>query len=136
MDEMYEAWAKDPKSVHPSWDAYFKGVQYMAPPSLGLTKSNEIPLSALAPAFAAQSAAMAGQPQGASSTHLPSSKIIDAHVSVQASIRWVFERFFRSFVNDITYTVFGPFKEHFLGTFLTPIPHFLGGSAGLNTKLL
>jgi hypothetical protein len=38
MDEMYEAWMRDPKSVHPSWDAYFKGVYYTAPPSLGMTR--------------------------------------------------------------------------------------------------
>ena len=82
---MYEAWARDPKSVHPSWDAYFKGVNYMAPPSLGLTRANEIPLSALGPAFAAQSA-MGGQPHSASSLQ-PSSKVIEAHLSVQASIR-------------------------------------------------
>jgi 2-oxoglutarate dehydrogenase N-terminus len=83
MDEMYEAWSRDPKSVHPSWDAYFKGVQYTAPPSLGLTRSNEVPLSALAPVFAA---AHSVQPL-ASSALQPSSKVIEAHLSVQASIR-------------------------------------------------
>ena len=84
MDEMYEAWARDPKSVHPSWDAYFKGVHYQAPPSLGMTRSNEIPLSALGPAFAAQSA----QAHGAAGSALqPSTKTIEAHLSVQASIR-------------------------------------------------
>jgi hypothetical protein len=82
---MYQAWALDPKSVHPSWDAYFKGVNYMAPPSLGLTRANEVPLSAFAPAFAAQSALSAQQ--ASASSLQPSSKVIEAHLSVQASIR-------------------------------------------------
>lgn len=42
IDEMYEAWSKDPKSVHISWDAYFKNlngskpasVAYQAPPTI------------------------------------------------------------------------------------------------------
>ena len=35
VEEMYEAWSYDPKSVHASWDAYFRGGTYQAPPSLG-----------------------------------------------------------------------------------------------------
>jgi len=38
VDEMYTAWARDPKSVHSSWDAYFRGVNYISPPSLGMTR--------------------------------------------------------------------------------------------------
>lgn len=42
IDEMYEAWLKDPKSVHISWDAYFKNLNgkrpanlaYQAPPTI------------------------------------------------------------------------------------------------------
>lgn len=43
IDEMYEAWQKDPNSVHVSWDAYFKNMgnlnqpassAFVAPPSL------------------------------------------------------------------------------------------------------
>ena len=34
--EMYEAWARDPTSVHASWDAYFRGINYTPPPSLGM----------------------------------------------------------------------------------------------------
>lgn len=42
VDEMYEAWLKDPKSVHISWDAYFKNLNgskpanlaYQAPPTI------------------------------------------------------------------------------------------------------
>ena len=28
VEEMYEAWAQDPGSVHASWDAYFRGGVY------------------------------------------------------------------------------------------------------------
>ena len=35
VEEMYEAWAYDPKSVHASWDAYFRGGAYQSPPTLG-----------------------------------------------------------------------------------------------------
>ena len=28
VEEMYEAWCHDPKSVHASWDAYFRGSAY------------------------------------------------------------------------------------------------------------
>lgn len=42
VDEMYEAWLQDPKSVHISWDAYFKNLNgkrpasmaYQAPPTI------------------------------------------------------------------------------------------------------
>ncbi len=41
MDEMYEAWSRDPKSVHASWDAYFRGSQYTAPPNVGMNRPNQ-----------------------------------------------------------------------------------------------
>ena len=47
VDEMYDSWSRDPTSVHASWDAYFRGATYTSPPSLGNTKANEIPLSAI-----------------------------------------------------------------------------------------
>ena len=69
VEEMYESWARDPRSVHAryvrkifycpiatnifmifffSWDAYFRGGTYAAPPSLGdSTRPNEVPLSSL-----------------------------------------------------------------------------------------
>jgi 2-oxoglutarate dehydrogenase E1 component len=40
MDSMYDAWQKDPTSVHVSWQAYFKNVSkgskiaFVAPPTL------------------------------------------------------------------------------------------------------
>ncbi|KAG7695648.1 hypothetical protein KL930_003645 [Ogataea haglerorum] len=33
IDEMYEAWSKDPKSVHVSWDAYFRNMNGNKPAS-------------------------------------------------------------------------------------------------------
>ena len=48
MEDMYEAWALDPKSVHPSWDSYFRNGGYQAPPTLGAPSNpNEVPLSSL-----------------------------------------------------------------------------------------
>lgn len=78
IEEMYESWTVDPKSVHASWDAYFRGSHYTPPPNLANTKANEIPLSALAGAFS-------GAEMGSSAK--PSSKVIDAHLAVQATIR-------------------------------------------------
>ena len=36
IEEMYDAWQRDPKSVHKSWDVYFRsGAQPQVPPTLG-----------------------------------------------------------------------------------------------------
>ncbi|CCE85789.1 Piso0_005419 [Millerozyma farinosa CBS 7064] len=52
VDEMYDAWKQDPKSVHVSWDAYFRNVDsgaiepsraFMPPPTLVPTPSGGIP---------------------------------------------------------------------------------------------
>jgi len=80
VEEMYEAWCYDPKSVHASWDAYFKGGAYQAPPSLGASsKPNEVPLASMLPGLVG-SGAMAG-------AAAPSSQVIDAHLAVQGTIR-------------------------------------------------
>ena len=84
VDEMYESWARDPKSVHASWDAYFRGAGFQAPPGIGITKSNELPLAALAPALMGVSAAggaVASTGMGASA------KVIEGHLAVQTTIR-------------------------------------------------
>merc|ERR1711988_1240348 len=82
VDEMYEAWARDPTSVHASWDAYFRGINYTPPPSLGNTRANEVPLSAIVPAMAG--AAVGSAAVGGAA---PSAKVIDAHLAVQTTIR-------------------------------------------------
>ena len=84
VDEMYESWARDPKSVHASWDAYFRGAGFQAPPGIGTTKSNEIPLSSLAPALMGGS--LAGSPVPGTSMGA-STKVIEAHLAVQTCIR-------------------------------------------------
>ena len=68
VDEMFDSWSRDPASVHASWDAYFRGINYTPPPSLGNTKANEVPLSAIAPALSAA----AGSP----AIGAPSTKVI------------------------------------------------------------
>ncbi|CAI4391927.1 AMP_1a_G0026830.mRNA.1.CDS.1 [Saccharomyces cerevisiae] len=42
IDEMYQAWQKDPSSVHVSWDAYFKN---MSNPKIPATKAFQAPPS-------------------------------------------------------------------------------------------
>ena len=47
IEEMYNAWKENPKSVHVSWDVYFKNLtkgvsSYQSPPTLGSDKPNEI----------------------------------------------------------------------------------------------
>ena len=82
VEEMYEAWSYDPKSVHASWDAYFRGGSYTSPPSLGASsRPNEVPLASLLPGLAS-----AGPGLAVGGGHA-SSAVIDAHLAVQATIR-------------------------------------------------
>ncbi|XP_059470554.1 2-oxoglutarate dehydrogenase complex component E1 isoform X2 [Neocloeon triangulifer] len=85
VEEMYNSWLADPKSVHASWDAFFRnsssgagpGQAYQAPPSLALPGRNETALTSLAPFFGG-GAALGGQVDD---------KVIDDHLAVQAIIR-------------------------------------------------
>eukprot|EP00092_Neocalanus_flemingeri_P041311 GFUD01044984.1.p1 GENE.GFUD01044984.1~~GFUD01044984.1.p1 ORF type:complete len:1026 (+),score=327.77 GFUD01044984.1:62-3139(+) len=78
VEEMYEAWSVDPKSVHVSWDAYFRGQSYQAPPSLGTsTRPNEVSLASMLPGLAGMTPA-AGKAD---------SNVIDTHLGVQGTIR-------------------------------------------------
>ncbi|XP_046456292.1 2-oxoglutarate dehydrogenase, mitochondrial-like isoform X8 [Daphnia pulex] len=86
VEEMYNSWLQDPKSVHASWDSFFRnasagaapGQAYQAPPSLAVPGRHEIPITALVPQMS-----MSGV-----STGLPiDEKIIDDHLAVQAIIR-------------------------------------------------
>ncbi|XP_014239048.1 2-oxoglutarate dehydrogenase, mitochondrial isoform X2 [Trichogramma pretiosum] len=81
VEEMYNAWLRDPTSVHISWDSFFRqstagagpGLAYQAPPSLG----SEIALGSIMPALG-----------GSQLGHAPiSEKVIDDHLAVQAIIR-------------------------------------------------
>ncbi|XP_050423125.1 2-oxoglutarate dehydrogenase complex component E1 isoform X4 [Adelges cooleyi] len=85
IEDMYNAWLADPKSVNVSWDAFFKncaagappGRAYQAPPTLAPPGRNEVLLSNLLPSV--QNTAAVG---GAYNE-----KMIDDHLAVQAIIR-------------------------------------------------
>jgi len=78
VEDMYDSWAHDPSSVHPSWDSYFRNGSYQAPPTLGSSgRPNEMPLSAMMPSIAAAG----GLAKGADS------HMVEAHLAVQGAIR-------------------------------------------------
>lgn len=85
VEEMYNAWLADPKSVHVSWDSFFRsssagalpGQAYQSPPSLAEPARNQVSLSSLVPQLGG-GLAMGGQ---------VSEKVIDDHLAVQAIIR-------------------------------------------------
>ncbi|XP_050540620.1 2-oxoglutarate dehydrogenase complex component E1 isoform X3 [Daktulosphaira vitifoliae] len=85
IEEMYNAWLADPKSVNVSWDAFFKncslgalpGQAYQAPPTLSPPGKNEVLLSSILPTVQ-NTAAIGGS---------FSEKMIDDHLAVQAIIR-------------------------------------------------
>ncbi|XP_055847037.1 2-oxoglutarate dehydrogenase-like, mitochondrial isoform X2 [Episyrphus balteatus] len=72
VEDMYNAWLRDPASVHISWDAYFRNNTYSAPPNHAPMERNTLPLSAI------QSSLEGGRPDA---------KMIDDHLAVQAIIR-------------------------------------------------
>ncbi|XP_023245263.1 2-oxoglutarate dehydrogenase, mitochondrial isoform X2 [Copidosoma floridanum] len=82
VEDMYNAWLKDPNSVHISWDSFFRsstagaspGLAYQAPPHA--PSHNQIPLGALMP--------LGGAAVGQAPVN---EKIIDDHLAVQAIIR-------------------------------------------------
>lgn len=83
IEEMYTAWKANPKSVHVSWDIYFKSTTkggpnpYESPPTLGANKPNEYPLAAVLPSTASVSS------QGGEL----SEEEIKLHYTVQLAIR-------------------------------------------------
>ncbi|XP_050073647.1 2-oxoglutarate dehydrogenase complex component E1 isoform X4 [Anopheles maculipalpis] len=82
IDDMYNAWLRDPASVHASWDAYFRNNSYAAPPSLAPVPKNHVPaaqyLGSSLPAVAGGGVAVGGRIDD---------KLIDDHLAVQAIIR-------------------------------------------------
>ncbi|XP_031346025.1 2-oxoglutarate dehydrogenase, mitochondrial isoform X3 [Photinus pyralis] len=82
VEDMYNAWLKDPSSVHASWDSFFRnsaqgGVGYQAPPTLAAPRRNE-EYFAGGPTMSS----VAGTGGG-----IVDEKIIDDHLAVQAIIR-------------------------------------------------
>lgn len=82
IDDMYNAWLRDPASVHASWDAYFRNNSYEAPPSLAPIPRNHVSasqyLGSAVPALAGAGSAVG--------TRIDD-KLIDDHLAVQAIIR-------------------------------------------------
>ncbi|XP_018319554.1 2-oxoglutarate dehydrogenase, mitochondrial isoform X2 [Agrilus planipennis] len=83
VEDMYNAWLKDPSSVHSSWDSFFRnsaagGVGYQRPPSLAPPGKNEVPITSFLPALQGSSLGLTGA---------PNEKVIDDHLAVQAIIR-------------------------------------------------
>ncbi|CAD7082999.1 unnamed protein product [Hermetia illucens] len=76
VEEMYNAWLRDPASVHTSWDAYFRSNTYMAPPSLAPLQRNAVSVSQ----YLGSGSALATMGQ-------PDEGTIDDHLAVQAIIR-------------------------------------------------
>uniref|UniRef100_A0A0P4Z4B0 2-oxoglutarate dehydrogenase, mitochondrial n=1 Tax=Daphnia magna TaxID=35525 RepID=A0A0P4Z4B0_9CRUS len=113
VEEMYNSWLQDPKSVHASWDSFFRNASAGAGPGqvqprtvvLDRLGKYEIPVTALVPQFTSSGV----------STGLPiDEKIIDDHLAVQAIIR--------------SYQIRGHF-----GAFLDPIQ--IEGPKDLNERL-
>ncbi|KAK3926156.1 2-oxoglutarate dehydrogenase, mitochondrial [Frankliniella fusca] len=85
VEEMYNAWLADPKSVHVSWDSFFRnsaggaapGQAYQPPPSLAPPGKNQVPISSIVPHLGG----------GAGLSNQVSEKLIDDHLSVQGLIR-------------------------------------------------
>ena len=42
--ELYLEWLEDPSAVHPSWNAYFKGLAAGAPPGAAHSKPGDAPV--------------------------------------------------------------------------------------------
>ncbi|XP_059615718.1 2-oxoglutarate dehydrogenase complex component E1 isoform X1 [Phlebotomus argentipes] len=76
VEDMYNAWLRDPASVHASWDAYFRNNSYTAPPSLAPVPKGHVALSEIR-----------GLPAGIGSAMSSDEKVIDDHLAVQAIIR-------------------------------------------------
>ncbi|XP_071546217.1 2-oxoglutarate dehydrogenase complex component E1 isoform X4 [Panulirus ornatus] len=85
VEEMYSAWLHDPRSVHQSWDTFFRnasagarpGEAYTSPPSLAEPTPHHVPLSSIAPAVISPAV---------SETQI-TDKVIDDHLAVQGIIR-------------------------------------------------
>ncbi|XP_055707322.1 2-oxoglutarate dehydrogenase complex component E1 isoform X4 [Phlebotomus papatasi] len=76
VEDMYNAWLRDPASVHASWDAYFRNNSYTAPPSLAPVPKGHVALSEIRSLPGAVGSAMSSD-----------EKVIDDHLAVQAIIR-------------------------------------------------
>jgi len=112
VEEMYNSWLQDPKSVHVSWDSFFRnatagaepGQAYQAPPSLASPGRYEVPVTSLVP----QLGSFASAPTAFSADE----KVVDDHLAVQAIIRsyQVFVSYFFQFKLSILLNQGPPFQ--------------------------
>lgn len=96
VEEIYQSWLNDPKSVHKSWDIYFRTNSVQAPPTLG--QSTTAPSSALAAIpdinqlvkLLQQQVGTTGPSRYSSPSLVPSSpedKLVEDHLKLYALIR-------------------------------------------------
>ncbi|XP_006770452.1 PREDICTED: 2-oxoglutarate dehydrogenase, mitochondrial isoform X4 [Myotis davidii] len=78
VEEMYYAWLENPKSVHKSWDIFFRNTNAGAPP--GTAYQSPLPLS-----MGVLSAAARAQPLVGTQTNVD--KLVEDHLAVQSLIR-------------------------------------------------
>nr|KAF6470047.1 oxoglutarate dehydrogenase [Molossus molossus] len=78
VEEMYYAWLENPKSVHKSWDIFFRNTNAGAPP--GTAYQSPLPLSP-----GALSAVARAQPLVAAQPNVD--KLVEDHLAVQSLIR-------------------------------------------------
>uniref|UniRef100_A0A6Q2X5Q7 2-oxoglutarate dehydrogenase complex component E1 n=1 Tax=Esox lucius TaxID=8010 RepID=A0A6Q2X5Q7_ESOLU len=77
VEEMYNAWLENPRSVHKSWDIFFRNANFGAPP--GAAYQSPPPLVAPAPGF------VDDQLMGGAQPNLE--KLVEDHLAVQSLIR-------------------------------------------------
>uniref|UniRef100_A0A8C9TEG8 2-oxoglutarate dehydrogenase complex component E1 n=1 Tax=Scleropages formosus TaxID=113540 RepID=A0A8C9TEG8_SCLFO len=77
VEEMYYAWLENPKSVHKSWDIFFRNANAGAPP--GTAYQSPPPLGVSLPVLAQAHALVGAQPNV--------EKLVEDHLAVQSLIR-------------------------------------------------
>lgn len=96
VEEIYQSWLNDPKSVHKSWDIYFRTNSVQAPPTLGHQQPGAAaPLTAIPDInqlvkLLQQQVSTPGQARYSSPSLVPSSpedKLIEDHLKIYALIR-------------------------------------------------
>ncbi|XP_033644235.1 2-oxoglutarate dehydrogenase, mitochondrial-like isoform X1 [Asterias rubens] len=85
VEEMYQSWLEDPKSVHKSWDIFFRNAQNGAAPGTAYTPPP--PVSTMYPASTQAVATTMTPPAGRSLGAPLDRRVIEDHLSVQTIIR-------------------------------------------------
>ncbi|KAG7219761.1 hypothetical protein INR49_018861 [Caranx melampygus] len=78
VEEMYYAWLENPKSVHKSWDVFFRNANAGAPP--GAAYQSPLGLSSAAGLVAPQLSSLVGAQPNVE-------KLVEDHLAVQSLIR-------------------------------------------------